>query len=793
MQGIAEFLRNVPSPLILFDARAFIAFANQPACDLFGYRSDELTGRAIEWLFPQASNAAQGKELRQSVECVRWQAEEARRELALEVVARDSDGSELPLEVHLEAYEEADAHYTLASLRSLAQPRAAERRMRHLERIAAMRSQISALTVQARDRERLVRGACRILVEVEAFTLAWIASPAPGGSGIRFEACFGEHALELQRMLAQEETLLAAEIQRVLERNRSLWIHDAQRDPLAAPLRELAMKLPAHLTEQAALNPAPVSESSFPAGSLVILPIQQNGDAVAALGLHSGEKPTFDEEERRLLEELAGNLSLTLDHIEQRQRLHRLASSDVLTGLPNRPCFLSHVSRALRSAGRRGRRAALAHFDLERFRHVNESLGRSGGDEILRQVAAWLIAETNDATLLARLGGDRFAVLIPALEPQDDVEIMVERWISRFQQHWFGRPENPLRLGVKAGIAMYPEDGTHPWTLFKYAEAALKQARLSRNRYLFHLGPTSEVSADNFVLENQLRRALDREEYVLYYQPKVDLRNGRLSGAEALIRWSDPERGLVPPNRFIPLLEETGLIIEVGRWTLGKVMQDVLRWRQMGLPEVRIAVNVSPAQLRHRQFFADIEWAVRTYPGAAAGLELEITEGMIVEDLEQSTRILSQIRAMGVTVALDDFGTGFASLRHLSRLPLDTLKVDRSFVVDLIETPFRKSQIHAIVHLAHAKRLNVVAEGVEREEQLELLRELGCDEMQGFLISKPVPGEVFETRYLSGDPLWPLSPLDHETAVLPNSLKDPLPATRVKSLSGAKPYADAIG
>ncbi len=786
MEGIARFLNQVPSPLILLDARDLIAFANQSTCNLLGYRSEELNGRAMEWLIADGCDGLERKKLRERVDSVRRQ-EEARKEVTLEVVARDVGGVALPLEMRLRPYEEADVRYVLASLHSPAQPSATERWVRRLERIAAMRGQISSLTMRAQSRESLFRGACRILVEVRAFDLSWIAWPVPGSSGIHFAACIGEHAMDLKRMVGQEETMLAGEICRVLSGGRPVWIHDDPSDPLVGVLGELARKAARAWPEGSASGSVSGSvsgsASGIPAGYLVILPIRQDGGVVAALGMHCREKPALGDEERWLLEELADNLSLALDHLEQRERLKQMASCDGLSGLPNRSSFLASVARHLRGARRRGQRLALAYFDLERFRNVNESLGRAGGDEVLRQIAAWLIAETKGEALLARLGADHFAVLMPAIAAQDDLEGLMEGWISRFEAQGFGSKENPLRLGVKVGIALYPEDGGRPWTLLKRAEAALKQAKSNGSRYLFHRRAMSEIPVANFILENQLRRALEREEYVLHYQPKVDLRNGLLSGAEALIRWNDPKSGLAPPNRFIPLLEETGLIIDVGRWTLGRVMEDVRRWRSMGLPRVRIAVNVSATQLRHGQFFSDIEWAVRSYPEAAAGLELEITEGMILEDIEQSTSILREIRAMGVTVALDDFGTGFASLRNLSRLPLDTLKVDKSFVVDLVETSVRESQIRAIVDLAHARRLNVVAEGVEREDQLHLLRALGCDEMQGFLISKPVPREVFESMYLSGEPIWPLSPLDGPAALLSGKLENAWTGVAEKNFS----------
>jgi EAL domain-containing protein (putative c-di-GMP-specific phosphodiesterase class I) len=306
-----------------------------------------------------------------------------------------------------------------------------------------------------------------------------------------------------------------------------------------------------------------------------------------------------------------------------------------------------------------------------------------------------------------------------------------------------------FRLAAKVGAAVFPDDGTDADTLFKNAEAALKNAKARGDRYLFHTRKMTEASAGKHTLENQLRLALDRGEFVLHYQPKVSLASGKLTSAEALIRWNDPQTGLVPPGRFIPLLEETGLIYDVGRWALRTAIADYLRWRNAGLAAVRIAVNVSPLQLRRRSFIADIGQAIGIDPQAAAGLELEITESLIMEDVKHSIASLKDIRALGVTIAIDDFGTGFSSLSYLARLPVDTLKIDRSFVNDMTVGPEGLSLVSTIINLAHSLKLNVVAEGVETEEQSRLLRLVNCDEMQGFLFSKPVPGEIFETRFLA--------------------------------------------
>jgi len=305
-----------------------------------------------------------------------------------------------------------------------------------------------------------------------------------------------------------------------------------------------------------------------------------------------------------------------------------------------------------------------------------------------------------------------------------------------------------LRISVRVGIALFPDDGADADTLLRNAEAALKKAKGTGDRYLFFAPAMTARVAERLSQENRLRDALDKGEFVLHYQPKVNLATGLLTSAEALIRWNDPKTGLVPPLQFIPLLEETGLIHEVGRWAMRKAIEDYLRWRDAGLACVRIAVNVSPLQLRNRNFVAEIEQALSVDAHASAGLELEITESLVMEDVKHSTGLLLAIRAMGVTIAIDDFGTGYSSLSYLSKLPVDTLKIDRAFVNDMTTGPEGLALVTTIINLAHSLKLKVVAEGVETEEQSRLLRLLGCDEMQGYLFSKPVPGDMFEAKFL---------------------------------------------
>jgi EAL domain-containing protein (putative c-di-GMP-specific phosphodiesterase class I) len=325
----------------------------------------------------------------------------------------------------------------------------------------------------------------------------------------------------------------------------------------------------------------------------------------------------------------------------------------------------------------------------------------------------------------------------------------VERTLDAFINHQFRLNDQEFRIAAKIGIALFPHDGTDAATLVNHAEAALKKAKVGGDRYLFYAQRMTETVAGRLTLENQLRQALDREQFVLHYQPKVNIATGRLAGAEALIRWNDPATGLVPPARFIPILEETGLIYEVGRWALHKAIQDYSRWSRAGLNAVPIAVNVSPQQLRNRAFVADIKRAIAGDPAAAAALELEITESMVMQDFKHNIASLQAIRGMGICIAIDDFGTGFSSLSYLAKLPVDTLKIDRSFISDMVSGPEGSALVSTIISLAHALKLKVVAEGVETEEQLRLLSTLSCDEYQGYLFGKPVPAEIFAVKYLA--------------------------------------------
>lgn len=484
--------------------------------------------------------------------------------------------------------------------------------------------------------------------------------------------------------------------------------------------------------------------------SMAVLPLILQGKAMGVLALYAREIGFFQKDEMSLLNEMADDIAFAMDRIEKQERLDYLANFDTLTGLANRTLFLERLGQRMATATATGARLCVALMNLARFKNINDTLGRGGGDALLRLVAEWLIRNAGDASHLARTGADEFAVEFE-IRPQGDLIKLLETLNRTLEANGFTVNDTVLRISMRAGVALFPDDGSDADALLGNAEAALKEARIANERFKFYTREMNLTVASRLRLENQLRQAIGNEEFELYYQPKASLLSGRITGAEALIRWNDPQGNLVLPGKFIPILEETGMIADVGQWALRTAMADFLRWQRNGLPAVRIAVNVSPLQLNNRKFIADLQHESGLDAGAAAGLELEITESVIMDNIQANTATLRAIRAMGITIAIDDFGTGFSSLGYLAKLPVDALKIDRSFVVDMTAGPEGLALVSTIIGLAHALSLKVVAEGVETEEQMRLLRLLKCDDIQGYVLSRPVPVAEFEASFLRED------------------------------------------
>jgi diguanylate cyclase (GGDEF)-like protein/PAS domain S-box-containing protein len=726
-----HLIEQADDGIFITDLQSNFKLVNSRCCELLGYTEAELLGMNGKLTYADEETGIHAK---------RMQAVGAGEALRFERLVKRKDGSTFPAEISVKML---DSDLVQVIFHDITERRSQEWKISRLSRIHAVVSGINAAIVRIRDRTELFQEACRIIVENGHFILGWIAvlDRETGLLTAVAQAGLPANAGEDSRLFDGSMALVPGGIAVIaLQQKRSAidnaidsapgLIHD--NDPDTLKVRRVAIALGAK--------------------SVIVLPLFVEGAIFGFLTLYAPGRDFFDAEEVKLLDGLASDVSFGLEFIDKEEKVAYLAYYDAVTGLANRRLFLERVTQYMRSAATGGHKLALCLIDIERFKNINDSLGRPVGDALLKQVGQWLTHTAEDASLVARVGADHFALVLPKIWEEGDVARMLEKSMEAFLEHPFHLGDAVFRIAAKVGAAIAPNDGVDADTLYKNAEAALKKAKASGERYLFYKHTMTETVAGNLTLENQLRRALDNEEFVLHYQPKVNLASGKLTGAEALIRWKDPLTGLVPPARFIPILEETGLIHEVGRWALRQAIADYLRWRANGLAVVRIAVNVSPLQLRNRGFIAEVKQAIGVDPHAAAGLELEITESLIMEDVMRSIDSLKAIRGMGVRVAIDDFGTGYSSLSYLSKLPVDTLKIDRSFVIDMASAPEGRELVSTIINLGHSLKLKVVAEGVETEEQAHLLRKLNCDEMQGYLFSKPLPGEMFETKYLTPNP-----------------------------------------
>jgi diguanylate cyclase (GGDEF)-like protein/PAS domain S-box-containing protein len=590
----------------------------------------------------------------------------------------------------------------------------ADLRIRRLSRIYAVLSGINSTIVRAIDTQELFLSACRIAVEEGGFAIAWIGQ-ADGRSGalriVAGHAADGQ-ALEQVRELAASGK--CERIARAMAGPEPLFVDDIGIDPATADCSRVGRTR-----------------------SLAALPLVINGVARCVLALHAEATDVFDEEEKGLLAELAADIAFAMDHIAKARRLDFLACHDPLTGLANAMRLRERLDQFMNAARREGTRLALVLLDIERFKAVNDSLGRQAGDELLRQLARRL-EDAVEPVKVARTGSNQFAVILTLVGGRETfVDAVVSFWRDCFVEP-FRLAGTELMVGAKTGTALFPDDGIDVPLLVASAEAALKTARRSGERHVFHYPELTAGVAERLGLESHLRKALERDEFELHYQPKVDLHARRIVGVEALIRWRSPERGLVAPGNFIPLLEETGMILEVGAWAMSRAAADHARWRALGLPAPRVAVNVSAVQLRQDDFVATVARALAP-SGAPAGVDLEITESVVMADVQAGIGKLEALRAQGIGIAIDDFGTGYSSLGYLARLPVTALKIDRSFIDRMLEEPNIMILVSTIISLAGSLRLGVVAEGVETEAQAQALLRLGCDEFQGFLFSRPVP------------------------------------------------------
>jgi diguanylate cyclase (GGDEF)-like protein/PAS domain S-box-containing protein len=439
------------------------------------------------------------------------------------------------------------------------------------------------------------------------------------------------------------------------------------------------------------------------------------------------------------------------------EKIRILAYYDVLTGLPNRRSFLDQLSLAITRAQRRDEPLALLFLDLDRFKRINDSLGHSAGDVLLKEVANRLVkivratdcvgrpfsADASREGLVSRFGGDEFVVLLTELNRVTDAASVVRR-LSEDLSRPYEIEGQSIMMTASIGIAVHPNDGIGAGTLIRNADTAMYCAKdLGGNNFQFYSESMNSSALEQLRLESQLDEALDRDEFVLFYQPQIDVQNGSIVGAEALLRWRNRRDEIVPPASFIPLAEENGLIIPIGEWVLQSACHQARLWHDSGYPDLRMAVNLSSRQFAKGGLLTVVSNALDETRLKPSLLDLELTESILMEDREEPIRCLRDLKSLGLRLSIDDFGTGYSSLSYLTRFPLSSLKIDRSFLAEVPTNPQHVGVTRAIIAMAKSLQLKVTAEGVETEEALEFLKQHGCDEAQGFLFSRPIPAEEF--------------------------------------------------
>ncbi|WP_310491769.1 EAL domain-containing protein [Dechloromonas sp.] len=429
-------------------------------------------------------------------------------------------------------------------------------------------------------------------------------------------------------------------------------------------------------------------------------------------------------------------------------KMAHLAQHDFLTGLPNRVLLTERLSRAIGQARRHSKRVALMYIDLDYFKHINDSLGHAVGDLLLQMVADRLKLCIRDTDTVCRQGGDEFVILLTEIEHAPDAAPVAEKILAAFTEPCL-ICGNELHVTLSIGISIYPDDGQDADEVMKNADTAMYHAKANgRNNYQFFTAEMNTLAVRRLFIEGNLRRALKQGEFELYYQPKIDLASGLMIGSEALIRWQDPEYGLIYPNQFVPIAEESGLIVPIGSWVMREACRQVCAWQDSGLLAVPVSVNISAVEFRHKNFLEGVATILKETGMLPSFLELELTESILMHDAKASASVLESLKAMGMQLAIDDFGTGYSSLSYLKRFPINTLKIDQSFVQDIDIDVDDASIVKAMIGMGKSLKQRVIAEGVETEAQLAFLRKLQCDEGQGFLFGHPLPADQFERLLL---------------------------------------------
>ncbi len=601
-----------------------------------------------------------------------------------------------------------------------------------LQRVNRALKTLSACTravVRATEEQALLAELCHTIVRVGGYRCAWIA--------------YAEHD-EHKTVRAVAQTGFEDDVESLAALTADVtWADTEQGRGLASTaIRTVKPQVVQHISSDPALTQLHHEAILRGCASGAAFPLAIHGKSLGALTIYSEEPDAFAMEELELLNEAAQDLAFGIatlrTRVEHDQTLEHLAYFDTLTGLPNRASFEQRLRRALPEADRSGQSLALMIIDIDRLWEINDALGFNQGDQLLKDVGVRIQQLFKREVLIARMRGDEFAVLLP-VNGGDDASGTAQRILNALREP-FTMGDVRLDVSATVGISLFPQHGAEAPRLIRHADVAMHQAKKSGEGYAFYAVENDEDNTKRLALIGELRRAIEKDELVLYYQPKINMRDGHVCGVEALVRWNHPSRGMIPPDEFIPLAEQTGLIKPLTEWVLSAALRQSAHWRQAGLA-LPIAVNLSARNLHDSELVDKLADLLTAWNAEPHWLELEITEGAVMDDPEGALEILTRLNAMGIPLFIDDFGTGYSSLGYLKKLPVGAMKIDKSFVIDMLTDADSATIVRSTIGLAHDLDLKVVAEGVENRAMWDQLATLGCDVAQGYHMSKPLPAE----------------------------------------------------
>jgi len=692
--------------------------ANEAVIRSLGYTRDEL----LKMRLPDFSLTAGVLPWRERLSQI-----EAVGSLVFNGAHRRKNGSAFPVEINLSYVKHDHTPYLLSVSRDISERVRQQKLIDHMSRVVSMQSNINSAVLRIRDRNELLQEVCRVATDVGGYDRAVISLVDKEGSTARpvFRAGRGVDFPEPAVLQIGDGTEPDMSLtSRAMRTGEIVVCSDLSKSEPPVAMRERVVALGFKI--------------------LVALPFIVDGTRIGCLTLVSRDPMFVGDRELLLLQDITSTLSFALRLQHQADAFELLASYDSLTGVPKRALFCSRLDAMLAHRVTPQESPLVVAIDLHHLSDINDSYGRHFGDLLLQKVAERLRRASDKDEFIGYLGAGRFVMIQPQLlASEQNINALLDAAV-------FGEPfaidGRDIRASCRYGVARCPIDGSDSDTLVHKAEAALKEAKATGEEYLHYKLEIHSRIAERLALENRLRNAIDAGEFELYYQPQLNVLTGEVEVVEGLLRWNDPEKGIREPSEFLPVLESSGMIVAVGRWVLSRAVQDVSRWKRQGLQPCRVAVNVSPLQLRQRQFVPFVLDLARTLPEERPrwGLDLEITESAMLQDLEGTSQKLRELRSAGMRIAIDDFGTGYSALGLLSKLPVDLLKIDRSFIRGLPGDPASATLARSIIGLASAFGLKTVAEGVETRAQLELLRNLRCDFSQGFLHSRPITAAAVE-------------------------------------------------